>query len=196
MCSNQARMTGWLSTTLLLDSLTAHMRRPLSTLIVLAAALLLNGCVTGAVWQHKAFHAPAPEPRLQLSVAPQAGDILVEYDSLNERTDKVRRHAYLLAANEERVARSQKPHFVDSRDFSGLQPVPVFSEQSVPAIPPSALYATTNRHGFTLHFPRAEPATHSLPVFFDGVTRTRQVLLTPPALVVDATIVGSIIGGI
>lgn len=172
------------------------MRRPLSTLVVLASALLLNGCVTGAVWQHKAFHAPAPAPRLQLSVAPQAGDILVEYDSLNERTDKVRRHAYLLFANEGRVARGQKPHIIDSRRFSDLQPVPIYSEQSVPANPPPALYATTNRHGFTLHSPRTEPATHSLPVFFDGVTRTRQVLLTPPALVIDATIVGSIIGGL
>src|SRR5687768_658067 len=104
------------------------MRRPLSTFMVLAAALLLNGCVTGAVWQHKVFHAPAPQPRLQLSVVPQAGDILVEYDSLNERTDKVRRHAYLLSANETRVARGQKPRFIDTENFSDLQPVPIYSE--------------------------------------------------------------------
>jgi hypothetical protein len=99
-------------------------------------------------------------------------------------------------ANEDRVARGQKPRFINSQHFSGLHPVPIYSEQGVPAIPPSALYATTNRHGFTLYSPRSEPATHSLPVFFDGVTRTGQVLLTPPALVVDATIVGSIIGGL
>jgi hypothetical protein len=108
----------------------------------------------------------------------------------------VRRHAYLLSANEDRVANGQKPRFIDSRRFSDLQPVPIYSEQSVPITRPSSLYATTNRHGFTLHSPRVEPATHSLPVFFDGVTRTGQVLLTPPALVIDATIIGSIIGGI
>ena len=172
------------------------MRRPLSTPIVLAAALLLNGCVTRAVWQHKAFHVPAPEPRLQLSVAAHASDVLVEYDSLDERTDKVRRHAYLLSENEDRIARGQKPRLIDSRRYAGRQSIPIYSEQSVSITPPASLYATTNRQGFTLHSPRAEPTRHSLPVFFDGVTRTRQVLLTPPALVADATIVGSIIGGI
>lgn len=164
--------------------------------LLAAAALFWNGCATGALWQHKAFHVPAPEPNLRLSVAADHHDILVEYDELNERSDRVRRHAYLLEANADRVERGRKPRFVDPKRYRDVLPIPVYSEASA-AAPDSRsaveLYATGKHDGFILHWRAREPSRHSLPVFFDGVTRTGQVLLTPPALIVDASIVSGVI---
>src|SRR5437867_3337766 len=55
-------------------------------ILLAAAAMLLNGCMTTRVWEQKAFHVPAPEPQLKLSVAGASGDTLVEYQELNERS--------------------------------------------------------------------------------------------------------------
>lgn len=172
--------------------------RMILPMLAAASALFLNGCVTGALWQQSAFHVPAPDPQLKLSLSAPTSDILVEYTALNERTDKAQRRAYFLSADEDRIEQRKKPRFVHPRRYPNLEALPIYSVDGVPhsVSPPAIPYATTNHYGFTLHSPGHHSSTHSLPVFFDGVTRTKQVILTPPALLIDASIVGSIIGGI
>ena len=171
-----------------------HLRFPI---LVAAAAMLLTGCVTTKVWEQKAFNVPAPKSQLKLSLAGGSGDMLVEYEEVNERSDQVRHRAYFLEANKRRVEKRRKPHFVDPKRYPDLLPVAVFSEptpESAIHLYPSHLYATRKDNVFILHIGGNDPTTHSLPVYFDGVTRTKQVLLTPPALLADASIVGGVVG--
>jgi hypothetical protein len=174
--------------------MSSKMRFPI---LLAALAVLLNGCVTTKVWEQKAFHVPAPESQLKLSVGAPSGDMLVEYDEVNERSDQVRHRAYFLEANKHRLERGRKPRFVDPKRYPDLLPLDVFSEsnsESPIELHPSDLYATRKGNVFILHVAGSDPTTHSLPVYFDGVTRTTQVFLTPPAVLVDASIVGGVIG--
>ncbi|HKQ38768.1 MAG TPA: hypothetical protein VJ063_11870 [Verrucomicrobiae bacterium] len=71
------------------------------------------GCVTQALWENEAFdglNRPAAHPNVQ--VARYEGDWLVRYDEVNEKSSRVRRRAYVLLVNDEKVRGRKRPDFV------------------------------------------------------------------------------------
>jgi hypothetical protein len=153
-----------------------------------ASIFLLNGCATKALWNESNFYEPASPPNLRLSVAPTRRDVLVEYDEFSERTDRVRRRAYFLDANARRLEKQRKPHFVNPARYRDLQTILLAVEPS-PGIS-DQLHATWSRDTLAIHS-GGQVTSHLLPVYFDPVTRTKQVLLTPPAVIVDATLLSA-----
>lgn len=160
-------------------------------LLLLSGAALFcgGGCATTALWDEANYYEPASQPNLRLSVAPARHDVLVEYDEYSERTERVRRRAYFLDANTRRVSKQHKPKFVNPTHYRDLQPIPL---EPFPGAS-NQLYATIKRDEFALHG-KAGVSSHFLPVYFDPVTRTKQVLLTPPAVIVDVTLVSAVVG--
>lgn len=160
-------------------------------LLLLSSAALFcgGGCATTALWDKANYYEPASQPNLRLSVVPARRDVLVEYDEYSERTERVRRRAYFLDANTRRVSKQHKPKFVNPTRYRQLEPIPF---EPFPGVS-NQLYATVNRDEFALHG-KGDVSSHFLPVYFDSVTRTKQVLLTPPAVIADVTLVSAVVG--
>src|SRR5687768_8230005 len=73
----------------------------------------LCGCVTQKLWEKTpwdGFNEPARPANLQ--VWSGESDWLVQYDEVNENSDRVRRRAYYLIANAQRVREHKAPCFV------------------------------------------------------------------------------------
>jgi len=167
----------------------------LALLVPLAAqVLLLDGCTTSAVWregQFARYHDPASPPDLRLSYSSAANDYLVEYTEIRESDGATARRAYWL----ERDAGRKKPRFVSGAQTQRLAPVPVFS--SLPSADRQLAvgrYAVSSTNGlyFTLYDRGETLGTYDLPDYADSTGRVKQMLLTPPAVLADVTIVGGV----
>lgn len=165
-----------------------------------AAACLLSGCATSALWEEGRFaryHEPANPSQLRLFQSSQGQDVLVEYVESREDNGATRRCAYWLRPNVERLQNRQIPRFVSLERKQGLAAIPVL--RSPPALDgflPAGLYAglyavaSTNENGFTLYSASKELGSYELPVYRDGSGRTKQMLLTPLTVTADVTIIG------
>src|SRR5580704_1017238 len=104
---------------------------------ILTACLLpfLTGCetvksctFTGHLWDSD-FPVNQREPALNAKVRlyeePGGQDILVQYDEEKESGGKIRRRAYFLLANENRVEARKKPQFMRDAPTLKLEPVPL-----------------------------------------------------------------------
>src|SRR5436309_2057213 len=90
---------------------------------IIGLLLLATGCttvedysLTYKLWtnpQLRRFAEPAPEPHLALVASVQNKDLLVQYDEILEQSDKVRRRAFFLRQNAERIGRREKPRFLN-----------------------------------------------------------------------------------
>lgn len=181
----------------------------LGNFVVLAVqAILLTGCVTAKVWQphnFAGFHEPADLANIQLFYSSQRHDVLVEYDEKVGHKGHTRRRAYWLEQNQAKEGAERRPHFVLLKQGDGLPSIPVFeaaekadSSQSI------GLFAlTTNSFGFQLYASSENHNNHSLgtatllgdhelPAYYDSAGRRRKIMLTPPAVVADASIVAGI----
>jgi hypothetical protein len=168
-------------------------------LILLAAsALLLNGCATQKLWEQRAFCEPASPPNLELSFDGQRKDVLVRYDEFSERSNRTRPRAYFLYQNLPRLEARRKPDFVTAGAAAkGLMPLPMLTPELLPTADPNLeLYAVaaTNSARFALYSKGRELGAYDLPVYPDGVHRTRQILLTPVAVAADVTFVSAVVG--
>src|ERR1041385_3078615 len=104
--------------------------RALPTFSVIGLLLLATGCttvedysLTYKLWtnpQLSRFAEPAPEPHLALSTGRKNKDVLVQYDEILEQNDKVRRRAYFLRQNAERIGRREKPRFLNPQIASAM----------------------------------------------------------------------------
>jgi hypothetical protein len=166
-------------------------------LFTLVGVLLVNGCVTGKLWQEKSFNEPAPDPKLCLFHAGQRNDVLVQYDELNERRGEVRRRAYFLYEYGQQSDSRKKPRFVGPAGTNQASPITIV----VPPVPPALaqstnLYAVvaTNHGAFALCAQGRELSSHDLPVYPDGHHRASQILLTPLAVTADVVLVASVVG--
>jgi len=167
---------------------------------VAAQSCLWGGCATSALWEEGRFaryHEPAKPPALRLFHSDQSQDVLVEYAESRELDDGwMRRRAYWLDRNSGRLEARRKPRFVSVERETGLVPIPVLGSPPVAAGQTSnSLYAvvSTNGSGFTL-FSSDKPIAHcELPVYRDASGRVKQVLLTPPAVGADLTVIGGCI---
>ncbi len=168
----------------------------LAFLVSLAAeVLLVSGCATSAVWQAGQFaryHDPASPPNLRISYSPAAKDYLVEYTEIRESDGATARRAYWLESD----AGRKKPHFVPGAKIHGLEPVLVFNSPPSNAFQPAeSRYAVSSTNGlyFTLYQGGTKIGMYDLPDYADSSGRVKQVLLTPPAVLADVTIVGGVV---
>jgi hypothetical protein len=179
-----------------------------SFMVLAIQAMLLTGCVTAKVWQphnFAGFHEPADPANIQLFYSDQRHDVLVEYDEKVGHKGSTRRRAYWLEQNQVREGTEKRPHFVSVKEGQGLPPIPAFESiektNSSPSIGVFAL--STDSFGFHLcassENQNNEPPAmgtllgeHELPAYYDSAGRRRKIMLTPPAVVADASIVAGI----
>ena len=168
-------------------------------------AMLLTGCVTAKVWEahnFAGFHEPANPAKVQLFYSNQRQDVLVEYDEKVGHKSATRRRAYWLEQNQAKEGKEDRPHFVSVREAEGLQSIPVASSiEKAESFPGIGLFATTtNSFGFQLYGTGENQGNgsltkvtilgdHELPVYYDSAGRRRKIMLTPPAVLADASIV-------
>jgi hypothetical protein len=168
-------------------------------ILIACQAVLLSGC-TSVLWEKETFarcHWPASRPNLRLFYSESARDVLVEYEEASEGATAVQRRAYWLEPNVLRVAEGRQPRFVSITNAQDLAAVPVVDD---PASPPASSYrglyavVATNGQSFILHPGAKAPTVYRLPMYYVGSgQRVKQVLLTPFAVAVDATIVGGLV---
>ena len=97
-------------------------------------AISLTGCETVKeyslsykLWDNgdmSSFAEPASDPRLALLANPRGENLLVQYDETSEKTEQVRRRAYFLEPNAERIAEHKRPHFTDPQAVARMNLVP------------------------------------------------------------------------
>lgn len=170
-----------------------------SGFVVLAAAMiLLSGCATSALWEEgrfARFHEPATPSNLQLFHSGQREAVLVQYDESREGDESIRRRVYWLEPGREPVKNPHKPSFVSVETARDLSPIRVVDSPA--ATPPAnpGLYAIvpTDGMGFSLRSGEKTVGSYELPVYEDASGKTKQVLLTPLAVVADLTIIGGVI---
>ncbi|MEY2429267.1 MAG: hypothetical protein QOJ40_2152 [Verrucomicrobiota bacterium] len=170
----------------------------LPAVIVAALAFLLNGCATPALWEEGRFaryHEPADLPKLQIFRAKDGSDFLVEYDEIRDGSDSLRKRAYWLKPNLERLADRRKPRFVRADQSTGLEPIAIFGPPG-PLVPPadadSYAVVSTNGHAFTICAQGKNMDEYELPVYRDASGRVKQLLLTPASVTADVTIAGGV----
>src|SRR5260370_5817823 len=165
----------------------------------------LTGCrelndwpLTYRLWDDRMlarFNEPADNPHLQLFQSARTNDVLVQYDEVREKNEKVRRRTFLLNPNLERLEHGKKPRFVNPRKADNLQPIPLVS----------ALAAADNSHrligvvsspghAVTLRDQGRELASFSLPAYETAGGKVERVILTPVAATCDVVIVGFLAG--
>jgi hypothetical protein len=167
--------------------------------LLILQALLWTGC-TAMLWNKSTFstyYHPAEPANLQLYYSDARKDLLVQYDESREREKKVQRRSYWLEPNLTLANNGQRPQFINSVSLDGLTPVPLTATQ--PVSPPTGfkgLYVVCQTHDprFTLYSGTNELHTCTLPIYHANQQVAVKVLLTPPALVADATLVGGFIG--
>lgn len=162
--------------------------------LMLVLGVSLSGCATRALWEEgrfARFHEPATPAHVQLFGSKHKGDVLVAYDEAREGDDSVRRRAYWLRENQERVQARKKPKFVRPERNGGLIEIhPVTAPPNGVGEPERCAVVSTNGQGFTLYTEGKSAGVYELPVYADASGRVKQVALTPIAVAADATIVG------
>jgi hypothetical protein len=158
--------------------------------------MLLSGCATSKVWeegQFARFHEPATPANLRLFQSDRSGDVLVEYDEWRDGDESIRRRAYWLEPNRERVQARRKPRFVPIDRASGLAAIPATgAPPGAGDAPVEKRYAVipTQSQAFVLYSAEQKVGDYELPVYQDASGRVLQVALTPIAVAADLTIVG------
>src|ERR1043166_5735268 len=161
-------------------------------------ALLVScgGCATGHLWKESrlaSFHEPAQNPELEIFEVPPQNDFLAVYTELRAN-DQVRRRAYFLWANKTRTDAARKPQFVQVPNLHSLKKVTIFppGKNAIATRGQPAVRMLGPRR-FVLQIGEEDVGQFDLPVYKDAVSTTEQVLVTPLAVSVDATVVGGAI---
>jgi hypothetical protein len=169
-------------------------------LTLLAVQGLLGSGCTAILWEDDRFahfYQPAEPPNLKLYYSNRKKDMLVAFDQAKEGDPTVRSRAYWLEQNMKRTSNQQKPHFVSPEQAKGLTSIPVFESAPEPRSEfPDGFYgvSSTNSSLFTLSSGKQTISEQKLPAYHGPPSRrVAQVLLTPFALAVDATIVGAVL---
>jgi hypothetical protein len=181
-------------------------RTAITWLLVGCLVPFLTGCsglsdctLTGRLWEHgdaSDRSLPAPHPNLCLYQTANRRDILVIYDETHEDSGVVRRRAYLLNVNKDRIEKGRGPKFVRVRHMDRLLTIPV--ESAAPSQTNSdagagmrAFLLADGRH-FTLVSQGAEAGEFYLPAYVSFSGRAGRIALTPLTVSADVVIYGSI----
>ena len=160
---------------------------------------LCGGCATSALWQQgrlNQWNEPASPPDLRLFLDTNRDDVLVQYNEFRERNDSVRRRAYYLHRNGDRIEQSRRPRFVDPRQSAGLSEIAFFESPDSRATLTNGemrVRVATNGCDFTLVSRDGEAGRFSLPIYDDGSALPKRLVLMPWTLAADATIAGGFI---
>ncbi len=165
----------------------------------------LTGCrelndwpLTYRLWDDRMlarFNEPADNPHLQLFQSARTNDVLVQYDEVREKNEKVRRRAFFLNPNLERLEGGKKPRFVSPRKSDNLQPIPLVSEPHAADNSQGLIgVVSSNGHEVTLRDQGLALASFSLPVYETAGGRVERVILTPVAATCDVVMVGVVAG--
>jgi hypothetical protein len=173
--------------------------RQMLLVLLVAQALFVSGC-TSVLWQKETFachYQPAHPVNLRLFYSKEHKEVLVEYDEARDTDKKIRTRFYWLGPNISRVNRELKPQFVSSKERVGLLEIAVAESSRTPARPSlMELRAVARREDefFTLYTGNEQLEAYKYPTYVGGFRRVKQVLLTPFAIAIDATIIGGVIG--
>lgn len=160
------------------------------------SVVLLSGC-TSALWDKETFahqYWPANPDNLELAYSEARGDILVQYDECRDGVLREQPRAYWLEPNLKRLNRSGKPRFVSPKQARALESIPVEDTATAPASEDlHGLHArvSADRSSFTLYDGDEPLNQYPLPIYDDPSQTVKQVLLTPFAVAIDATLVGA-----
>jgi len=174
-------------------------------LVAAVLLLLVTGCetvekysLTYRVWDNddwRKFSEPAPDPNLALFEGTTRADLLVQYDALSEKHSTVKRRAYYLHPNQERIAAGTKPKWVKPSVADGMKPIAVLPMGgTVTNLPPELpAYGVVSKEGrgFTLYCPTESEATFDLPVYAETSGTPTRIMLTPFAVAGDAVMVAA-----
>jgi hypothetical protein len=167
--------------------------------VLAALVMLYAGCATPLVWQDNQFarfHEPADPANLKLYYSTQIRQVLVEYDDIRDSDGATKRRAFWLESNADRLNERRQPHFVPLKKDKGLAAIPFRPESAgILAVASSddlAAVVSAKGTSFTLYCGNKVVGDYNLPAYRDASGRIKQVLLTPPAVVADVTIVGGV----
>lgn len=165
-------------------------------LISLLVPLALCGCqcvqdhsYTYNVWHGGTFfvpHSPAPAPRLAVGEAPAQHDFVVSYDEQADRTGAITRRSYLARANSDACRRGRMPRFL-AESVTNAFALPVNPPQ--PVLP----RVTATNDFFTIHTAAENIGPERLPAYAESSGAAAKILLTPLAVVGDATVLAFIL---
>jgi hypothetical protein len=155
--------------------------------------------LTYKLWDkgNRASCRPAPDARLGVFASESPPDVLVTYDALSEREDRISRRAYFLGANESRIATRQRPVFVEPGLATNLMAVPIVAtSNAVPKTGLSAQYPvnTDSGPGFEMFRDGRSEGAHEFPIYDEGLGSATRVALTPLAVTGDTIMVGVVTG--
>jgi hypothetical protein len=176
-----------------------------SAIVLIAAPLLLTGCMTYKLWDGEmieSFHEPASPDRLALLQPTNSTDIIVQYDELSPWWDSIRRRTYFLHQNEERIEGRKKPVFADAAVTNGAVPIPIVAQingmQKVSTASGLGFpYAVRLAEGNEFTIMRAGGLTEGpfhLPGYRGATGNLRLIGFTPVTITADATIVAGVAG--
>ncbi len=121
-------------------------------------------------------------------------DILVQYDELSDTSGRIRRRAYFLSPNLERIRENKRPDFVKPALANGVEPIQLQDSPLSTADPHPAprIYAVIARGGgeFTLYRAGGTEGPYELPEYLKSNSTAPRVLLTPLAVAADTVMVG------
>ncbi|MDB6022995.1 MAG: hypothetical protein JWQ04_2852 [Pedosphaera sp.] len=155
-----------------------------------------TGCLGPQVLKERAEHVPAADPRVELCLkAGPAADVLVVYDDVNPGSGKVKRRAFYLFANFERVTHGGRPEFVSPHQAKNLSKIPLFTEEpGKQAQTNDDLYAVfSSPQDFMLMSCNQPVAEFRLPEYGEWLT-AKKLFLFPAAVTADAVGVGAVVG--
>ncbi len=164
---------------------------------LLALQIAFGGGCTAILWDRETFahfYQPAGSTDPRLFHSNEQKDILVQYDESKGGRSNPRPRNYWLEANMSRVNRDRKPRFVSAKAVDRLTPIPIGRAPPRPTeLEPTELYASVSAEGdyFILYSGREELGLFKLPVYSGASQKAKQVLLTPFAVAIDATLVGA-----
>jgi hypothetical protein len=174
------------------ESIEGNRMKSLTRTIVLTMLLIgAAGCATDDsilltqhLWQSESFrrfHEPASDPRLEVYRSEKPPDYLVTYDEVREKDGRIRRRAFYLQANVNRIASRRRPAFVNPAKAAGLEAISV-----------GAIVADGDR--WQLRETDGTTTGFSLPTYASRGTTALKILITPFTVTGDTIIVGSIVG--
>ena len=176
------------------------MRRNLILLVlVILQAPLWTGC-TALLWERSTFstycHAANPA-NLQVYYSDERKDLLVQYDEARNKEKTVCTRYYWLQPNVKLTEQGRKPNFaqppVSLDDMQLLPQTPIAFNPTPPGLKGLYLVCRPNDIRFDVYSGTNQLNSCILPDY-DGEQKTAlKVLLTPPAVIVDATLIGAAI---
>lgn len=175
------------------------MRRNLLFVVLLVLqAPLWTGC-TALLWERSTlstyYHAANPA-NLQVYYSDERKDLLVQYDEARNKEKSVRTRYYWLQPNVKLTDHGRKPNFTRppvSLDAMQLLPqTPIAFNPTPPALKELHLVCRPDDIRFEIYSGTNQLKSCILPDY-DGQQKTAlKVLLTPPAVLVDATVLGAL----